>query len=171
MALDKGTLANIDRRVFAELDRSVGTQAVKVPLSTAAWSTWRRYCEAVGLSMGEGVAAMIDHELRSVVREGDFRNGGAVFAARAEEQIAARESQITVRERELTLAEKRMRECQRLLGVREAELRELEQRIRADSSPALRPDETHYKIGRNERCPCRSGLKYKHCHGLAGRQD
>jgi uncharacterized protein YecA (UPF0149 family) len=22
------------------------------------------------------------------------------------------------------------------------------------------------KTGRNERCPCGSGLKYKHCHGL-----
>ena len=21
------------------------------------------------------------------------------------------------------------------------------------------------KVGRNERCPCGSGLKYKHCHG------
>ena len=26
------------------------------------------------------------------------------------------------------------------------------------------------KIGRNERCPCGSGRKYKHCHGLAGRR-
>jgi hypothetical protein len=25
------------------------------------------------------------------------------------------------------------------------------------------------KIGRNERCPCGSGLKYKHCNGLPGR--
>ena len=23
----------------------------------------------------------------------------------------------------------------------------------------------HYKIGRNEKCPCGSGLKYKYCHG------
>ena len=26
------------------------------------------------------------------------------------------------------------------------------------------------KIGRNERCPCGSGLRYKRCHGLAGRR-
>ncbi|MEX2650959.1 MAG: SEC-C metal-binding domain-containing protein [Acidimicrobiia bacterium] len=24
-------------------------------------------------------------------------------------------------------------------------------------------------MGRNDRCPCGSGLKYKHCHGLGGR--
>jgi len=27
------------------------------------------------------------------------------------------------------------------------------------------------KIGRNERCPCGSGRKYKHCHGSIGRDD
>ncbi|NOX23939.1 MAG: hypothetical protein GXP36_12760 [Actinobacteria bacterium] len=26
------------------------------------------------------------------------------------------------------------------------------------------------KIGRNERCPCGSGRKYKRCHGLSDRQ-
>jgi preprotein translocase subunit SecA len=25
--------------------------------------------------------------------------------------------------------------------------------------------ETHGKVGRNEPCPCGSGLKYKRCHG------
>ncbi|MGB5527098.1 MAG: SEC-C metal-binding domain-containing protein [Gemmatimonadota bacterium] len=25
------------------------------------------------------------------------------------------------------------------------------------------------KFGRNERCPCGSGRKYKHCHGRPGR--
>ncbi len=54
MALDRGTLAKIDRRVFAELGHASGTQAVKIPLSDAAWSTWRRYCQAIALTMGEG---------------------------------------------------------------------------------------------------------------------
>ncbi len=31
------------------------------------------------------------------------------------------------------------------------------------------PMEGETKVGRNERCPCGSGLKYKHCHGLSGR--
>jgi uncharacterized protein YecA (UPF0149 family) len=25
---------------------------------------------------------------------------------------------------------------------------------------------TMYKVGRNDKCPCGSGLKYKKCHGL-----
>ncbi|WP_456671737.1 SEC-C metal-binding domain-containing protein [Bradyrhizobium sp. USDA 3256] len=27
------------------------------------------------------------------------------------------------------------------------------------------PPQRRTKIGRNERCPCESGRKYKHCHG------
>lgn len=80
--MDRGTLAKIDRRVFAELDHPAGTQAVKVPLSDAVWSTWRRYCEAIGLSMGEGVAGMISHELETVL-SGDGV-GAAVFAGHVE---------------------------------------------------------------------------------------
>ncbi len=59
MGLDRGTLAKIDRKAFAELNHADGVQAVKVPVSDAVWSTWRRYCEAMGLSMGEGVAGLI----------------------------------------------------------------------------------------------------------------
>ncbi len=53
MALDRGTLAKITRRIFAEFGHTVATQTVKVPLSDAMWSIWRRYCEAIGLTMGE----------------------------------------------------------------------------------------------------------------------
>ncbi|MGB5566413.1 MAG: hypothetical protein WBN93_08785, partial [Acidimicrobiia bacterium] len=59
MALDRGTLSRIDRRVLAELAHTGGVQALKVPVSDAVWSTWRRYCEAIGVSMGEGVAGLI----------------------------------------------------------------------------------------------------------------
>jgi len=27
------------------------------------------------------------------------------------------------------------------------------------------------KVGRNSPCPCGSGKKYKHCHGMAGRSE
>ncbi|MGH8926182.1 MAG: SEC-C metal-binding domain-containing protein [Acidimicrobiia bacterium] len=33
-----------------------------------------------------------------------------------------------------------------------------------------RPREASTRVGRNERCPCGSGLKYKHCHGPASCQ-
>ena len=64
MALDRGTLAKIDRRVFAELSHTAGVQAVKVPVSDAVWSTWRRYCDAIDLSMGEAVAGLSPMSLR-----------------------------------------------------------------------------------------------------------
>jgi len=67
MASDRGRLAKIDRRLLAELDHGVRSQTVKVPLSDAAWSTWRRYCAVAGLTMGEGIAGLIGSELAAVV--------------------------------------------------------------------------------------------------------
>jgi uncharacterized protein YecA (UPF0149 family) len=34
---------------------------------------------------------------------------------------------------------------------------------------AAQRGDTTPKVGRNDRCPCGSGLKYKYCHGLTGR--
>ena len=65
--LDDGRLAKIDRRVLTELDHSGGVQMVKVPVSDAVWSTWRRYCDALGLSMGAGIARLMVGELETVV--------------------------------------------------------------------------------------------------------
>ena len=98
-AFDRGTLAKIDRRIFAGLEHRVATQTVKVPLSDAMWSTWRRYCEAVGLTMGEGIAGLIDQELGEFVNEGEHR--GSVFAAEMERQLDARSEALDIRERRL----------------------------------------------------------------------
>ena len=158
MALDRGTLAKIDRRIFAEFDHAGGVQLVKVPVSDAAWSTWRRYCEAIELTMGEGVAGLITHELRTVVAE--VGEGNPVFAERAEWEAEAREERLDAREREFDEREEQLRGAER-------QLRTLEQRIRAEALHRG-PSQSRPKVGRNERCPCGSGLKYKHCHGLAG---
>lgn len=162
MALDRGTLSRIDRRVFAELAHAAGVQAVKVPVSDAVWSVWRRYCEAVGLSMGEGVAGLIAHELETVVGgEGDVSD---VFAEQVARQVGERASRLDARERELGTRAERLRD-------KEVHVAAWEHRIRTQrmSGP---PDRTVTvtKVGRNERCPCGSGMKYKHCHGLAGRR-
>jgi hypothetical protein len=37
---------------------------------------------------------------------------------------------------------------------------------KAEQPPATPAQPTRHKIGRNERCPCGSGKKFKHCHGL-----
>ncbi len=42
MGLDRNAPARIDRRLLAELDGDGGVQMVKVPVSDAVWSVWRR---------------------------------------------------------------------------------------------------------------------------------
>ena len=51
------------------------------------------------------------------------------------------------------------------LSASEQRLRTIERQVRVEQSPLA----STVKARRNERCPCRSGLKYKHCHRLAGR--
>ena len=169
MALDRGKLAKIDRRVFSELDHGVGVQTVKVPLSDAAWSTWRRYCDVIGLTMGEGIASLIDSELAAVV-DGGVDQDVAVFASRVDERLAAREAQVAARERDLEVAEGRQRGWSGRLRRWEGELEAREMRVQQASKFALKHADIAPKIGRNDRCPCGSGLKHKHCHGLPGRQ-
>jgi hypothetical protein len=147
MALDRGTLSKIDRRVFAELDHDEGVQLVKVPLPEAAWSTWRRYCAAVRLTMGEGIAGLIAHELGTLVREDDHR--GAVFAPELQRQLVARSEALDARERRLDERERSLRAAERL--------------VRARTRPLELPSES--SVGRNDACPCGSGFKYKRCHG------
>jgi hypothetical protein len=160
MALDRGTLSRIDRRVFAELAHTAGVQAVKVPVSDALWSAWRRYCEAVGVSMGAGVAGLIAHELETVVGdEGDARD---VFAEQVVRQVGERASRLDARERELDTLAERLRD-------KEVRLAAWEHQIRTQRMPGA-PARAVTNVGRNERCPCGSGRKYKHCHGLAGRR-
>jgi uncharacterized protein YchJ len=159
MALDRGRLTKIDRRVFVELDHTDGVQAVKVPVSDAVWSTWRRYCESKGLSMGEGVARLILDELETVV--GTDGPDTAAFAEQISRQAAKRGAELDARQDELDTRAEALRR-------REAHLKDWEQRLRTPRG-VDRQTHTEAKVGRNERCPCGSGLKYKHCHGLPGR--
>jgi len=147
MALDRGILAKIDRRVFAELGHAVATQTVKVPLSDAMWSTWRRYCQAIGLTMGEGIAGLVDQELGALVSEEE--PPGAVFAPEMDSQLVARSEALDVRERRLDEREQSLRASERLL--------------RARTRPLELPSKS--SVGRNDPCLCGSGCKYKRCHG------
>jgi preprotein translocase subunit SecA len=152
MALDRGTLARIDRRVFTELNHSVGMQVVKVPVSDAVWSTWRRYCDALDVTMGQAVAGLIAHELESsvAIQAGDE----GVFEAQKARVLRELES----RERELAA---RARQLSRL----EEHLRDWERRLRTTAAMPTGRARRDPKVGRNEQCPCGSGLKYKRCHG------
>jgi hypothetical protein len=147
MDLDRGTLAKIDRKVLSGLGHDENWQMVRVPVSEAVWSAWKRYCDTLGISMGRALSALVKHELRSVV---DHADGRAVFLIELEDRLDERRAAIDARERSV--------------ADREHRIRESERRMRADPTPT-RPPGGLTKIGRNDPCPCRSGLKYKRCHG------
>lgn len=169
MDLDRGTLAILDRRLLAGLDRNERFQMVRVPVTPAKWSTWKRYCDTAGISMGRAIAELIEHELTNALA--DAGGGvGSVFAHQTEEQVAEREEKLASRETELKAAEGRMRRWSDHLRDRERELEIREWRVERVTKLSTQPAEARTKTGRNERCPCGSGLKYKHCHGLAGRR-
>ncbi len=147
MDLDRGTLARIDRGVLSGLDHDERYQMVRVPVSVAVWSTWKRYCGALGISMGRAIVALVEHELRSVV---DQRGEQPVFLAELVSRFNERQAVLDAKERSLAGRERGLRESQR--------------RMRLDPTPPRSPAAVA-KVGRNDRCPCGSGLKYKRCHG------
>ena len=119
--------------------------------------------------MGRAVTMLIDRELVSVF--GDVTDDEPpVFAQRATEELAIREAKIAIREREVDAEAARMRERGERLRRWEDALGAREQRAETVSKITPRESTGRAKIGRNERCRCGSGLKYKHCHGLAGRR-
>ena len=147
MELDRGALAKIDRAILSGLDHDEHSQMVRVPVSEAMWSTWRRYCKALGMAMGRGVAELIAHELGIV--EGSTTGGGSAFACELQRRLVARAEDLDERERRLDERERSLRASERQMRARATRL-----------APSA-----HAKIGRNEPCPCGSGLKYKRCHG------
>src|SRR5680860_517993 len=102
MDLDRGTLGRIDRKLLAGLGDDEAFQMVRVPVTAAKWATWKRYCDAAGISMGRAIMALIDHELLSVFGE-STGNDVPVLAGRTEERFAAREAQVGAREHDLSL--------------------------------------------------------------------
>jgi len=153
--LHRGRLAKIDQRVFTSLDHTDGVQTVKVPVSAAVWSTWRRYCEAMGASMGEGVAQLIIGELETVIDAAGTTAGE--LATQLEQQAEERSLRLDARQRELEAQSEGLKR-------REEGLRTWEEELRT-APPAAVHAPYSVKVGRNERCPCGSGFKYKHCHG------
>ncbi len=168
MELDRGTLARIDRKLLAGLDQDETFVMVRVPVTGAKWSTWKRYCDAAGMSMGRAITTLIDRELLSVF--GDSAGDQIpVFAERAREELTAREVGVAARERKVESSEERLRRWAERLRLAEGELEARELKAQLASRLVPRPTEKSVKPGRNERCPCGSGLKYKQCHGLLGR--
>ncbi|MFV1962181.1 MAG: hypothetical protein ACC658_10140 [Acidimicrobiia bacterium] len=97
MDMDRGILARIDRRLLTGLGADEALRTVRVPATGAKWSTWKRYCDSVGVSMGRAVAMLIDRELLSVFGEHTAGEWPA-FAQQATEKLENRETKIEARE-------------------------------------------------------------------------
>lgn len=165
MALDRGRLANIDRRLLAELHDQEGWQPVRIRVSSATWSTWKRYCDVAGLSMGKAIVALIESELATVV-DSELDSTLAVIAER-DRLLEEREAELDRRERALVGREARF---DRRPTRREME-RMADQIEPPDPRWTPRPTEQatldiemFRGVGRNEACPCGSGRKFKNCH-------
>jgi uncharacterized protein YecA (UPF0149 family) len=142
--MDRATLSRVDRKLASGLGHDETYRMVRVPLSDAIWSTWRRYCEGLGIPMGRAVAELIQSELRSVLGEAD----ASPLLARISEDLDERAALLDAREREIDDWEKTLSAMTRATLI----------------TRPLALSVT--KVGRNEACPCGSGLKYKRCHGL-----
>ena len=164
MDMDRGVLARLDRKLLAGLSDDEALRTVRVPAGAAKWLTWKRYCDSAGISMGRAVTMLIDRELLSVFGE-HAGEEPPVFAKRAAEELAIREANVVAREGRVDVAEQRLRVRDEELRNRENVLEAREQGAELASKLASRPLPHRVKVGRNERCPCGSGLKYKRCHG------
>jgi len=168
MDLDRGVLARMDRKLLAGLGQDETFRMVRVPVAPAKWSTWKRCCDLTGVSMGRAIAALIDRELVAVYSEA-AGDSSPVFSEQAEEELARRQEQVARRERDATAVEERLRAWSERLRRWEGELEARQRRVELAAEMSARPGEASTKVGRDERCPCGSGLKYKHCHGLPSR--
>jgi uncharacterized protein YchJ len=172
MTLNRQILRKIDDKLRTESEEETGEWMAKVPISGATKAVWQRYCQTVGVHMGQGVAILIHHELASVVdediealsdrlkeREAEL-DEQALAVDRAEKQLEREQRDVEVREARVTARE-------RDLASRETNLAVAERRLAGSLPSATRTQQgsTHKeKLGRNEPCWCESGKKYKNCH-------
>lgn len=168
MDLDRGTVARIDRKLLAGLGQDERYRMVRVPVTAAKWSTWKRYCESAGVSMGRAIATLIDDELFDVLGDSSS-DGSPVSAEQAQEELARRQEQVARREEKAAAVDGRLRAWNDHLSRWEGELETRERRVEFAAKMSAQTTDAVIGVGRNERCPCASGLKYKHCHGLPGR--
>jgi len=168
MDLDRGTLARIDRKLLAGLGQDETYRMVRVPVTASKWATWKRYCDTAGISMGRAIVTLIDQEMVSSF--GDLTDDHPpVLAEQAEEELVRHQEQVARREEKAAAVEKRLQGWSQRLRKWEGDLEIRERRVELIAKVSAQPRESTTKVGRNERCPCGSGLKHKHCHGLPGR--
>ena len=163
MTLDKRTLSSIDRKIGAELDGNERFRMVRLPIDERKWSIWKRYCQAAGVSMGRGIASLIEQELAAVATGTSDKITRDSISMKAEQNLVAREAAVAGVEEQLAIEARRLEQWERQLEFRRDELRRLEH-LRSQQAPQPMTLQRQ-DIGRNDPCPCGSGLKYKRCHG------
>ncbi|HUP17502.1 MAG TPA: SEC-C metal-binding domain-containing protein [Acidimicrobiia bacterium] len=172
MTLNRQILRKIDDRLRSESDQETGEWMAKVPISGAAKAVWQRYCQAVGVHMGKGVAILIHHELASVVDVDLETLGDRLHSRQAELEerasaVAVAEEELKRRQGDLEIREARVRERERDVKKRESDAlvvqRRMTQEMRATSRTQATA-QTQRKLGRNDSCWCESGKKYNNCH-------
>lgn len=164
MALDKRSLLRVDRKIGAELDSQERFRMVRLPIDDRRWSIWNRYCQAAGVSMGRGIAALIEQELADVATGTSKEVARDAIPVEAEDNLAAQQAAVADIEERLALEARRLQQWERQLEYRRDELRRMELRLRSPAPP--QPSTSPSRIvGRNDPCPCGSGVKYKRCHG------
>lgn len=164
MTLDKRTLSSIDRKIGIELDNNERSRMVRVPVDDRRWSVWNRYCQVAGLSMGRGIAVLIEQELAAVATGTRNVIARGPISAEAEENLAAQRAAVAAVEERLAAEARRLQQWERQLAYRRDELRRLELRLRSPAPPQPSTSQSR-DIGRNDPCPCGSGVKNKRCHG------
>lgn len=171
MSLPPRILAKVDSRLRSELRKQDEGLTARVPVSKEQWAVWKRYCDMIGLSVGGGIAVLVDHELSSIVEEEVETLTESVQAREAavdarETELAEREGAVAKRERFCECQERQLESKQRRLEERERELdsRQGALEVLATASRPRAPVRAKQEPGRNQLCWCDSGKKYKNCH-------
>jgi hypothetical protein len=121
MTLDKRTLSSLDRKMSAELDSQARFRMVRVPIDDRRWAIWNRHCQAAGVSMGRGIAGLIEEELASVT--GTSEEIGSPLVMEAEKNLATQQAALAAVDERLALEATRLQQWERQLEYRRNELR------------------------------------------------
>lgn len=172
MTLSRQVLRRIDDALRSEFDQEQGEWMAKVPISGATKVVWQRYCQTVGVGMGEGVAFLILHELASIAGEDAERLAERLHTQEEEmktqaQELADREKSLKQREQTLFLREADLKDRKLEVAARERNVAAIEHSLSQNLRPSTRgraPRSSTPKLGRNDPCWCGSGKKYKTCH-------
>jgi len=172
MTLSRQVLRKIDDALRAELDQEKGEWMAKAPISGATKAVWQRYCQAVGIGMGEGVALLMLHELASIAGEdagtlADRRNARDEELTDRVQELKDREKDLRQRERAMSFREAVLEDREKDVAAREQNVATIEQNLAQKLRVSSRPQtagSSKSKLGRNEACWCKSCKKYKNCH-------